>query len=67
MKLKLWMILSCLSVLVLGCERISGDTYDIAYPIYFDNDEVADWLMKNDKELLTDVIVHNETHHRVCD
>lgn len=53
---------------LLGCAKISGDTYcDIAYPIYFDNDEVADWLMKNDKEMLTDVIVHNETHHRVCD
>ena len=61
-------ILTSLIALVGGCgATINGDTYcDVASPIYFNGPEGIDMLMRNDKELLVDVMVHNETHERIC-
>ena len=68
MKLKSWTILASLIVLVSGCGvKISGDSYcDIAGPLLFDSQKTVDWLLANDRTLLVDVIVHNETQDRIC-
>ena len=61
-------MLACLIVLVSGCGMtISSDSYcDIAGPLLFDSQETVDWLLANDRTLLVDVIVHNETQDRIC-
>jgi hypothetical protein len=62
------MTLACLTALVSGCgTTISGDSYcDIASPLLFDSQRTVDWLVANDRALLVDVIVHNETNDRIC-
>ena len=57
-----------LTALVSGCAKITGNSYcDITSTMYFDHEDVVDMLMNEDKKLLTDIMVHNETHQRVCD
>ena len=59
--------MSCIIGVLSGCAKISGDTYcDIASPMYFDNENVISYLSENDSELLKDVLIHNETHLKVC-
>jgi len=61
------MTLTSFSLLASGCAKISGDTYcDLTSPIIFDSDEVVDYLIQRDKKLLRDIIIHNETHKKVC-
>ena len=61
------MTLTLLTVLISGCAKISGDTYcDLASPMYFDNQDTVDYLLHQDKNLLLDVLIHNETHQKVC-
>jgi hypothetical protein len=26
----------------------------------------AEWLMENDRKLLTDIVINNETHEKLC-
>ena len=51
-----------------GCvEKISGDTYcDIARPFLFDGEDTVTYLLKYDRDLFLDILVHNETRDRVC-
>jgi len=57
----------CLIVLISGCEKITSDSYcEVAKPHYFADAKVAEWLLKNDQQLLTDTIVHNEKYERLC-
>ena len=62
------MMLVWLTVLLSGCGMtISGDSYcDISKPLLFDSQKTIDWLLTNDRTLLVDVIVHNETQDRIC-
>jgi hypothetical protein len=61
------MTLTLLTVLISGCAKISGDTYcDLASPMYFDNQDTVEYLLHQDKNLLLDVLIHNETHEKVC-
>ena len=61
------MITACCGVLISGCARITGDTYcDIASPLYFDSMKTAQWLIEHDRKLLTDIVINNETHERLC-
>ena len=54
-------------VLLSGCARLTTDSYcDIASEMYFDTDRTVSWLLANDRSLLVDIIVHNETTRRVC-
>ena len=55
-------------VFLSGCgATIAGDTYcDIASPLYFDSMRTAEWLMENDRKLLTDIVINNETHEKLC-
>ena len=68
MKLKLSMTLLSLIVLTSGCAKISGDSYcDITSPLFFESERTIDWLIENDRGLLSDIMVSNETFERVCD
>ena len=61
------MMTSLLIVLVSGCAKISNDSYcDISSPLYFDHEDVIEMLMAEDRQLITDILVHNETHSRIC-
>jgi hypothetical protein len=57
-----------LSVALLsGCATITGGSYcDLAKPHMFKSEGTVDMLMQHDRQLLTDTIVHNETHARIC-
>ena len=67
MKWKALTTLALASVLLSGCAKLIGDTYcDLSKPHLFADQHVVDWLMKNDRQLLTDTIVHNETYSRQC-
>ena len=67
MKSKLLMTLGLLSVLLSGCAKITGGSYcDLAKPHLFKSSDTVDILMQYDRQLLTDTIVHNETHARIC-
>jgi hypothetical protein len=61
-------MLAWLTALASGCGMtISSDSYcDIAGPLLFDSQKTVDWLLANDRTLLVDVIVHNETQDRIC-
>lgn len=61
------MTLICIGALLSGCDALTINTYcDIAQPMPLATEGTVEWLIKNDRSLLTDVIVHNETHARVC-
>jgi hypothetical protein len=46
---------------------MGSDSYcDITKPLMFDSQRTVDWLVENDRTLLMDVIVHNETNERIC-
>ena len=50
-----------------GCAKISGDSYcDITGPLLFESERTIDWLIKNDRPLMQDIMVSNETYKRVC-
>ncbi len=67
MTYKLLMTMALLTVPLAGCATITGDTYcDIASPLYFDSDKTVSWLLQNDRNLMVDIIVHNETNERIC-
>jgi hypothetical protein len=43
------------------------DSYcDVAKPHFFSSQDTVDWLLNNDRELLVDTTVHNETYDRLC-
>jgi hypothetical protein len=50
-----------------GCVKVAANSYcDIASKLYFENMRTAEWLMENDRKLLTDIVINNETHERLC-
>jgi len=47
--------------------KVAANSYcDIASPLYFDSMQTAEWLMENDRKLLTDIVINNETHEKLC-
>lgn len=61
------MMLALASVLVAGCVSATANSYcDIASPMHFGADATVDWLLRNDRELLVDIVVNNETHEKLC-
>ncbi len=67
MKLQRLTMTLFLSVLVSGCVKVTANSYcDIASPLYFDSMKTAEWLIKHDRKLLTDIVISNETHERLC-
>mgnify|MGYP006154557475 CR=1 FL=1 len=51
-----------------GCvTKISGDTYcDLTRPLLFDGKDTVTYMLKHDRILFVDILVHNETRLRVC-
>ena len=61
------LLISACALMLSGCASLTTDSYcDIASPLYFDTDETVSWLLRNDRTLLVDIIVHNETTKRIC-
>ena len=66
MRSKLWMIPIFLILPAAGCVTRSDSYCDLARPLLFDRQASVDWLLTNDRELLNDILVHNETQERIC-
>lgn len=55
------------SVLVGGCANLATNSYcDVASPMHFGQQSTVDWLLRNDRQLLVEIVVNNETHERLC-
>lgn len=62
------MMSSLLVVPLAGCGAITSGSYcDVAEPIYFESDEVVDSVMGVSRDLVQDVVTHNEIYSRLCD
>jgi hypothetical protein len=59
------MILILLTGPAAGCGVIATEC-DWVRTIPFGGQPTIDWLLENDRNLLADVVVHNETRERVC-
>lgn len=57
-------ILASLTGLLGGC--VVTTECDWTRTIPFGGQPTIDWLLENDRDLLADVVVHNETRERVC-
>jgi len=64
--MRLILIPTLLTVLLSGCVTRSDSYCDLARPLLFDRQASVDWLLTNDRELLKDILVHNETQERIC-
>lgn len=60
MRWKLWTTILSSSALLAGCVTPTADFCDISRPMYFDSQDVVDWLADNDTALLRDIVSHNE-------
>jgi hypothetical protein len=62
------MMIGSVSLLISGCAKITSDSYcDVAFPLYFEDQEAIRSLEEHDYELMVDVLVHNETYEKLCD
>lgn len=53
--------------LLIGCvQKTSGDYCDVASPLYFENQDVVDYLLAEDRELLRGIVTSNETWAALC-
>lgn len=59
------MILGLLTGLPAGCTAVSTEC-DWTEPIRFGSQQSVDWLLVNDRQLLSSVVSHNETREEVC-
>jgi len=65
--LRSWTTLVLLTGLLAGCARtLDGDYCDIAVPHLLGGEATIKWLVANDRQLLVDTIIHNETYERLC-
>lgn len=61
------MTMICTGALLSGCDVITINTYcDTTSALYFETSATPTWLLKNDRGLLTGIVVHNETRERLC-
>ena len=59
--------MSSLLVLATGCAKITSNNYcDVSSSILFGSGQTIDYLSANDEVLLKDIIIHNETHKKLC-
>ena len=60
----MWKVTLILSIgLLSGC--VSSEC-DWTRALRFDNADTINWLADNDRGLLQDIVVHNETRERLC-
>lgn len=61
------MMSSLLIVPLAGCAGITGGSYcDVSKPIYFEDDAVVESVMEISRDLVQDVVTHNEIYSRIC-
>jgi len=65
MKLKLSTLMLCVSGLASGCGTAASECV-WTETLYYDSDDVVDWLSANDPSLLADVTSHNEKRAEFC-
>ncbi len=64
---KTLMMMSLPVLLASGCAKINGDTYcDLSAPMMFDSERTVDWLLQNDRALLSGIVTQNETYDQTC-
>ena len=68
MRFKNLMMMLFISVLISGCanEIISNSYCDIAKPHLFGSSDTVAWLLKNDRQLFLDTVIHNEQLEKIC-
>lgn len=50
-----------------ACMRApAGDYCDLAQPKYFGGVGTIEWLVRNDRPLLAQIVAENETHRELC-
>jgi hypothetical protein len=59
------MTMSLLLVPLAGCVSVSTEC-DWTRPIMFNDETTINWLLSNDRDLLENVVAHNETRERIC-
>lgn len=59
------MMLGLLSALLSGCARVTTEC-DWTRIIRFSSQQTIDWLLQNDRQLLAEVVAHNEAKQEVC-
>jgi hypothetical protein len=64
MRSKLCALMLCGSVLASGCVRPNECVW--TETLYYDSDNVVDWLAANDPSLLAKVTSHNEKRAEFC-
>lgn len=64
MKWKMILILS--TALLNGCAKTTANYCDISTTLYFDKMGVVEFLNQNDRKLLKDIVIHNETRAELC-
>jgi len=53
--------------LLAGCAQPEGNYCDIASTLYFESNQVVDYLAENDENLLREIVIHNETRAKLCE
>ena len=53
--------------LLAGCAQPEGNYCDIASTLYFESNQVVDYLSENDENLLREIVIHNETRASLCE
>lgn len=76
MRSRLCLTMFCVNALLVGCVEPSApekppaieetDFCKIGDQLFFDRQDVADWLYDNDRALLQGIVVHNEQVERLC-
>lgn len=59
------MMLALASGLLAGCTVVTTECTWSEY-LRFGSMDTVEWLLVNDRELLTDIVVHNEARERIC-
>ena len=58
---------SLLAAPLAGCGAVTGGSYcDVTRPILFESDAVVDSVMGISRDLVQDVVTHNEIYERLC-
>lgn len=59
------MMSALVSGLLAGCTKVRTECVWSDY-LQFGSMDTVEWLLENDRKLLTDIVVHNESRERIC-
>lgn len=49
-----------------GCMKVTGNYCDLSTTLYFNSEQIVDYLSENDEGLLREIVINNETRARLC-